>query len=101
MATLNVNDNTYKMLEHRYVMAKHLGRCLEREEIVHHINGNRSDNRIENLRLYSHEGHGTRTDLETEVQALKAEVAQLEAELLEARRFTDLPAIKEDMDGAR
>lgn len=42
-----------EIFEHRWVMSEHLGRALLPEENVHHINGVRNDNRLENLELWS------------------------------------------------
>ena len=42
---------------HRVLVEEALGRPLAPNEVVHHINGDRSDNRLENLQVLSSQGH--------------------------------------------
>lgn len=50
-------QNGVKRDVHRIIMEEHIGRPLGRYEVVHHINGNKHDNRLENLQLMTLSEH--------------------------------------------
>lgn len=46
-----------EILEHRYVMEQHIGRRLDTDELVHHKNGDKIDNRLCNLEIMGRPEH--------------------------------------------
>ncbi len=65
---VKVGIRTYQ-LEHRLVVEAALGRSLATDEHVHHINGDKQDNRQENLRLISPDEHSALHAATNNVQA--------------------------------
>lgn len=72
----NANKRTKIILEHIFIKSQELGRPMRKGETVHHINGIRSDNRVENLELFtSRHPSGVRHE-----DKLKSAIAFLEEE---------------------
>lgn len=62
----NATQNGY-MLEHRLVVEGVLGRLLQRNEVVHHIDGNAEHNDPENLQVFGSNGEHLRHELQGKV----------------------------------
>jgi len=71
----NRTGQVRQILEHRLIMARHLGRPLEKGEHVHHINGDGHDNRIENLQLVTAQANIAAGALQREVNRLRRHIA--------------------------
>lgn len=74
------------VLEHRLVVAKSLGRCLEEYEIVHHRDSNPHNNSIDNLELIGDGKHNTMVEKtlkkkDTRISELERKILALESEL--------------------
>ena len=83
MARKVSHRNLYQISEHRLVIAQAIGRPLAYDEIIHHINGIKSDNRLENLMLLKNNQHHARLvldDLQKRYHSLELRVTILEAE---------------------
>jgi hypothetical protein len=70
------------ILEHRVVMEGMIGRPLYAHEKVHHRNGNRADNRPENLELWVHRQQPTGARVEDLIREMVEHHPELTAQLL-------------------
>ena len=72
-----VSRDRPRVLEHRYIMEQSIGRKIRKNEIVHHKNGVRDDNRIENLVITTRKKH----EHYTFIKSLQKRIIDLESQI--------------------
>lgn len=91
----NATKNKY-VLHHRIVMENHLGRIFRPDEVVHHINGNKKDNRTSNLEILSKASHGRLHGLERGVLLVDLVCPQCGKKFTKSKRATHLSKPKQN-----
>lgn len=79
----NKTRNGY-IFEHRLVMEKSIGRYLDKDEHIHHLNGIKNDNRAENLIIVNNKNHdrfSIKHALEERIRKLEIEIINLKTKI--------------------
>lgn len=86
------NGQSY-VRQHRLVMADHIGRPLDQDETVHHVNHDRGDNRIENLQLMARADHDAMHQADR-LRARAEKYPPIKVDVDEMRRLNAVPGMR-------
>jgi Zn-dependent peptidase ImmA (M78 family) len=86
--TIQINGKQLRL--HRYLMEQKIGRCLTFNEVVHHIDGNKLNNNIENLEIVS---RGNHIKLHPEINKKSIDVNFIEIDIEKIKQLRETMSI--------